>query len=225
MELRRTTDADACAQEAAELIADAVRGGAEHIVLAGGTTPMAAYGLLDAMGLPWDGVHLWYGDERCVPYDDEDSNHGAIAAVLKAEGATWHPMPGTLGTTDGPAAYAAELEAAGVTGFDLVLNGMGPDGHTASLFPDHPVLDAAGLTAGVDDSPKPPPERITLTLSALNSGAQLVLLVTGAGKAEALERVLDDEPSRHTPSSLLAREKLVILADGPALGEPDEASE
>lgn len=218
-EVVRTADADACARAAADLVAAAVRGGARHLVLAGGTTPMAAYELLDAMDLAWDGVQLWYGDERCVPFDHPDSNHGAVAAALRAPGATWHPMPGTLGPAAGAEAYATELAGHGPAGgaFDLVLNGMGPDGHTASLFPHHPVLHAAGWAAGVTDSPKPPPERITLTLGALNAGARLVLLVTGAGKADALARVLAG-PDEGTPSSLLARDRLLVLADAAALG-------
>ncbi len=215
-DVRRLDDADACARATAALVADAVPGGARHVVLAGGTTPIAAYERLDAMDLPWNGVHLWYGDERCVPFADPESNHGAVAAVLRAPGATWHPMPGTLGPGAGATAYAQELQAADAV-FDLVLNGMGPDGHTASLFPDHAVLDAEGLTAGVTDSPKPPPERITLTLGALNAGRRLVLVVTGAGKAAALARVLTG-PGRGTPSSLLAADRLTILADADALG-------
>lgn len=214
-EVRRTDDADACAREAAQLIADAVRGGARHLVLAGGSTPMAAYGLLNAADLDWSGAHLWYGDERCVPVEDPESNHGQVRATLRADGAIWHPMEGMLGPVAGAAAYARELDEAGAR-FDLVLNGMGPDGHTASLFPDHPVLDADGLTAGVTDSPKPPPERITLTLSALNAGARLVLMVTGTAKADALARVLAG-PDRSTPSSLLARDRLLVLADADAL--------
>ncbi len=214
-EIRRTDDPDACAREAAQLIADAMRGGARHLVLAGGSTPMAAYGLLDAADLDWSGVHLWYGDERCVPVEDPESNHGQVRGVLGAPGAVWHPMEGTLGPDAGAAAYARELQQADAR-FDLVLNGMGPDGHTASLFPSHPVLDAGGLVAGVSDSPKPPPERITLTLGALNAGARLVLMVTGAGKADALARVLAG-PDASTPSSLLARDRLLVLADAAAL--------
>lgn len=224
MEIDRRPDADACAAACADLIADAVRGGARHLVLAGGTTPIAAYALLRERGdVSWDGVHLWYGDERCVKPDHEDANHRAVAAALgEAPGAIWHRMPGELGPEAGAAAYARTLADAGVgvgaVPFDLVLNGMGPDGHTASLFPDHPVLDADGQTAFVLDSPKPPPERITLTLAALNCGARLVLMATGAGKADALARVLEG-PGRSCPSSLLARDRLLVLADADALPE------
>ncbi|WP_354698385.1 hypothetical protein DSM112329_04059 [Paraconexibacter sp. AEG42_29] len=217
--VERTADADACAARAADLVADAVRQGARHIVLAGGSTPVAAYERLSTMDLDWSAVHLWYGDERCVPFEDDESNHGQIAAVLTAPGATWHPMPGPLGPARGAIAYAAELKADGPPdgAFDLVLNGMGPDGHTASLFPDHPGLTAGGVTTGVTDSPKPPPERITLTLDALNAGASLILMVTGVGKHDALNRVLHDEPGPSTPSSLLARDRLLVLADAAAL--------
>jgi 6-phosphogluconolactonase len=218
LDLQVVADADACAKATAELVADAIRGGARHLVLAGGSTPMAAYGVLDGMDLDWDGVHLWYGDERCVPVDHPDSNHGAVSAELLAPGAIWHPMPGSLGPAAGATAYARELAQAGpADGFDLVLNGMGPDGHTASLFPHHDVLDATGWTAGISDSPKPPPERITLTLGALNGARRLALLVTGASKAEALARVLEG-PDRGTPSSLLARDRLLVIADEAALG-------
>jgi 6-phosphogluconolactonase len=214
--VRRLEDADACAAAAAGLVAEAVGSGARHLVLAGGTTPLEAYTRLDAMDVPWDGVHLWYGDERCVPFDHPDSNHGTVAARLRAAGAVWHPMPGPLGPMAGAQAYAQELQDAGAA-FDLVLCGMGPDGHTASLFPHHEALQAGGLTAGIVDAPKPPPERITLTLGALNAGRRLVLVVTGAGKAPALARVLAG-PDPGTPSSLLARDRLLVLADAGALG-------
>jgi 6-phosphogluconolactonase len=165
--------------------------------------------LLDGQLDDWTGVHLWYGDERCVPFDDPDSNHGQVRARLRAPGAVWHPMPGPSGPQAGAAGYEREL--ADVV-FDLTHLGMGPDGHTASLFPDHPVLDAPGRAAGVSDSPKPPPERITLTLAALNGSRRIVLLVTGAEKADALARALG-EPDRGTPASLLEARRLTVLAD------------
>jgi len=187
--------------------------GVAHIALAGGSTPLRSYALLDGMLEDWSGVHLWYGDERCVPYDDPESNHGQVKQRLRARGATWHPMPGTLGPAEGAREYTGEL---GSTILDLTHLGMGPDGHTASLFPHHPLLDATGVAAGISDSPKPPPERITLTLPRLNASRRIVLLVTGEGKSEALGRVLAG-PDRGTPASLLERDRLVILADRAAL--------
>ena len=93
---------------------------------------------------------------------------------------------------------------------------MGPDGHTASLFPEHPVLDAHGVAAGVTDSPKPPPQRITLTLTTINASRRIVLLAAGEGKSEALTRAMGP-PDRRTPASLLDRTKLLIMADASVL--------
>jgi 6-phosphogluconolactonase len=123
-------------------------------------------------------------------------------------------MPGELGPEEGADRYAAEL---GDTQLDVTMLGMGPDGHTASLFPHHPVLDAHGMVAGITDSPKPPPERITLTLPALNASSRILLLVTGEEKREALKRVLA-APDRGTPASMLARDRLLVIADEAALG-------
>ena len=212
--IERLPDAAACAVRAADIVTEAVDAGDTQLVLAGGTTPMLAYELLDGRSLQWGGVQLWYGDERCVPFDDPDSNHFQVAARLHAPGASWHPMPGPQGPVRGAELYAAELAD---TPLGLVLLGMGPDGHTASLFPDHAALDAVGRVTGIDDSPKPPPERITLTLGAINAAGRIVLIVTGAEKAAALARVLDG-PDRSTPASLLARDRLTILADAAALG-------
>jgi 6-phosphogluconolactonase len=137
-----------------------------------------------------------------------------VREALPAPGAVEHRMPGELGPEQGAAAYLDEL---GDTIMDLTLNGLGPDGHTASLFPHHPLLDASGLVAGITDAPKPPPERITLTLPALNASQRLMLLVAGADKAAALARVLAG-PDRGTPASLLDRDRLDIVADEAALG-------
>ena len=211
---------EAVALDAAERVALAISAAAAshishlaHVALAGGTTPMRSYELLGPMLDDWSAVHLWYSDERCVPPDHPDSNHGEAVKRLQAPGAHWHRMPGELGPDQGSARYDAELDA---TILDLTLLGMGPDGHTASLFPDHKVLGASGVAIGVHDSPKPPPERITLTLDKINESHAILLLVTGEEKAAALARVLDG-PDRGTPASLLARDRLTILADEAAL--------
>ncbi|MBI5104386.1 MAG: 6-phosphogluconolactonase [Solirubrobacterales bacterium] len=213
MKVTRLDDPEAVARYAADQFAAAVHDGAQ-LGLAGGSTPMRAYALLGAMDLDWTGAHLWYGDERCVPFDHEDSNHGQVLATgLQAPGAFWHPMPGELGPEEGAASYSADLDG---TVLDLLHLGMGPDGHTASLFPHHPLLDAATVAAGIADSPKPPPERITLTLPTINRSRAIVLLVTGADKADALARVLAG-PDRGTPASLLDRDRLEVVADATAL--------
>lgn len=187
--------------------------GVAHICLAGGTTPLRCYELAGDAIRDWSGVHLWYGDERCVPFDDPDSNHGQVTDRLRAPGAVWHPMPATMGPAEGAVEYGREL---GRTVLDLCHLGLGPDGHTASLFPGSPQLLAHTVAVPVTDSPKPPPQRITLSLPKINQSRQMVLLVTGEGKFDALGRTRGPE-SRDTPASLLARERLTIMADRAAL--------
>jgi 6-phosphogluconolactonase len=174
---------------------------------------MRAHQLLGPHVPKWDGVHLCYGDERCVPPEDPDSNHGQARARLAAPGATWHRMRGELGPNEGAADYARTL---GDRTLDIVVLGMGPDGHTASLFPGFPQLDDDGIAVGVTGSPMPPPERISLTYRVLNGGGPILLAVAGDEKADALARVLHG-PDRDTPASLLDRDKLHVLADRAAL--------
>jgi 6-phosphogluconolactonase len=214
MEVEELPDDEAVARRLAAIMADAINGGAREICLAGGGVPMRAHELLGPLVADWDGVQLWYGDERCVPPENPESNHGQARARLVAPGATWHRMHGELGPEAGAEAYARQL---GDRRLELVVLGMGPDGHTASLFPHFPQLDADGIAVGVRDSPKPPPERISLTLPVLNGGGPIVLAVSGDGKREALARVLEG-PDKGTPASLLDRDKLTILADRAALG-------
>jgi 6-phosphogluconolactonase len=190
-----------------------VRGEA-HVALSGGSTVGQAYRMLGAELDDWSGVHLWYGDERVVPLDDPESTHRLATGTLNAPGAVWHPLAVDLGCEAAAAAYAEEL---GDTVIDIAINGMGPDGHTASLFPGHPQLHAEGVAVCVRDSPKPPPERVTLTLGKLNEARHIVLLVTGAEKAPTLARVLAG-PDPELPASLLARDRLEVIADAAALG-------
>ena len=214
MEVIRLADAEACARRTAQLMAEAVDGGARHLALSGGSSPERAYELLGPKVPDWSLVDLWYSDERCVRPDHEDSNHRMAAAALQAPGAVWHRMEGELGPKDAARNYARELQ--GIV-MDVALQGMGPDGHTASLFPDRPELDATGICIGITDSPKPPPERVTMTMEYLNRSGRILLLVAGAGKAEALARVLAG-PDRGVPASLLARDRLTVIADEAALG-------
>jgi 6-phosphogluconolactonase len=219
MNVIRCADAEEVAARSAEAIATAVAAaratrGVAHLCLSGGSTPRRCYQLLGSQLDSWEDVHLWFGDERCVPPEDPEANVRMVREALVAPGAVEHRMRGELGPQRGAEAYAAEL---GDTVMDLTLNGIGPDGHTASLFPHHPLLDATGLTAGISDAPKPPPERVTLTLPALNASNKLMLLVAGADKAQALAQVLAG-PDRGTPASLLDRDKLDVVADAAALG-------
>ncbi len=200
--------------------------GVAHLVLSGGTTPGRTYELLGDEPEALEGTELWFADERCVPPEDEESNYLLAARTLIepagiAPGRV-HRMLGELGPDEGAAAYAEELAAlrdggAGPPLLDLIVLGIGPDGHIASLFPGAAALDAGELAVclGVSDSPKPPPERITLSLAVLRAARGCLLLATGASKADAVNAMLG-EPSRHVPASLLARERLTVIVDDAA---------
>ena len=149
----------------------------------------------------WTRVVIWFGDERFVAPDSEDRNEGhARSTFLDAVGATQvHAMPSTADVPDaeaGARAYGATLRAEGEGEFDVLMLGLGPDGHIASLFPGHPEVDVLDAVAvAVHDSPKPPPDRISLTLSALERSRSVWFLVSGEGKADAVAKVLSgDEP-------------------------------
>jgi 6-phosphogluconolactonase len=171
---------------AAADIAEALREGARTLVLAGGTTPKRCYELLAELDVEWGRVAVLFGDERCVPPHDPESNYRMAKEALldRAAPGTVYRMPGELGPDEGAEAYRRIV--ATESPLDLVTLGVGEDGHTASLFPGHPGLKAHGLVAGIRDSPKPPPERITLTLGALRAARRVIILATGAGKAEAV---------------------------------------
>jgi 6-phosphogluconolactonase len=213
----RCGDPEAVAARVAEVMAAAIDGartirGGAHVALSGGSLSRA-YELVGPELPDWRDVHLWYGDERCVPLDDEESNHRLATGHLQAPDATWHPVPTQLGCDEAAAAYAQEI--ADVT-LDVAVNGMGPDGHTASLFPGFPQVHADGVCVSVHGAPKPPPDRVTLTLPKLNASHRILLVVTGAAKAPMLARVLAG-PDPEVPASLLNRERLEIVADAAAL--------
>jgi 6-phosphogluconolactonase len=212
----RAADLQAAAEQAADVLAEAIGAarGAAHVALSGGSNVPPTLRQLATRLDDWTGVHLWFGDERVVALDSPDSTHRLCRECLDAPGATWHPVPVELGPEGAAEAYGRELDG---TVLDVALQGLGPDGHTASLFPGHPQLHAAGICVAVRDSPKPPPERVTLTLPKLNESRRIVLLVTGADKAEMLARVLAG-PDEQVPASLLERSRLEVVADEEALG-------
>jgi 6-phosphogluconolactonase len=196
------------AEEAARLLAErlvkqARTGGS--IVLTGGSTPRRAYELAAELEPDWSRVELWWGDERCVPPDDERSNYAmakkALLDRLEGEPAAVHRMEGELGRAEGTAEYKLELADAGT--FDLVLVGLGPDGHVASLFPNFPTLDVTGRdVVGSDAGYEPFVDRISMTLPRLCNTHELLFLVAGEDKADAVARALAGEPSHATPGSL-----------------------
>ncbi|HEX4033970.1 MAG TPA: 6-phosphogluconolactonase [Solirubrobacteraceae bacterium] len=226
MRLIRCADAGGVSEQAAALIeallAEALEErGRAHLALAGGNTPGGAYARLS---LPdWAGVELWFGDERCVGPADPQSNYLMVEQTLldHAEGALVHRIEGERGAEAAAAAYADLLVArAGgpLPVLDVVLLGIGEDGHTASLFPGAATLQAGAVVCvPVHDSPKPPPDRVSMSLEVLRLARCAILLVSGAGKAEALAGALGD-PTTAVPASLLERERLVVIADEAALG-------
>ena len=188
MNVRVLADAEAVAVAAADLIGEAIESTARTLVVAGGSTPKRAYRLLAERPIAWGRVTVLFGDERCVPPSDPESNYRMAKQELldRVHPGSVHRMPAELGAEEGAQLYDRVVR--GLSPLDLVLLGMGPDGHTASLFPGHPALDAPGCAAPVHGAPKPPPDRVSLTLGALREARRVVFLITGDDKAEALAR-------------------------------------
>lgn len=163
--------------------------GVFRVVLAGGSTPAQAYRQLADCKCDWSRWHIYLGDERCLPPDDDERNSLMVERAwlghspVPRENIHW--IPAERGAQQGADDYQAVIEP--VLPFDLVLLGMGEDGHTASLFPGH-RHDPARLVVPVSDAPKPPPDRISLSVSALRQTREMLLLITGPGKSEAVHR-------------------------------------
>jgi 6-phosphogluconolactonase len=184
--------ADAVSTETARRISVAARRSIQArgrflCVLAGGRTPLAAYQRLVDRPEDWARWHLFLGDERCLPPDHPERNSRAIAAALTERvpipAANLHWIPAERGAEAAAERYEDLIRPC--LPFDLILLGMGEDGHTASLFPGHDTPEDVHV-APVHGAPKPPPDRVTLTPKALAAGAERLILVTGAGKQEAL---------------------------------------
>jgi 6-phosphogluconolactonase len=203
----------------AELLAARARRGGS-VVLTGGSTPGKAYELAAALAPDWSKVELWWGDERCVPPDDERSNYRLAKETLldrlAEPPAEVHRIRGELQPADAAGEYDHALD--GVV-LDLLLLGIGPDGHTASLFPGSPQLaiedrratsGPAGLEPWVD--------RVTLTLPTLRAAGEVVFLVAGEGKAEAVARAFGGEITPQIPASLvlLTSSPVRVFLDPPA---------
>lgn len=212
---------DQLTEDAAQLLVDAAnRGG--HVVLTGGSTPKAAYSRAAELGADWSATEIWFSDERCVGPEHEHSNFGMANGALlsKIEPRAVHRMQGERGPEDGAAEYGKELAAVFgpdiVPQFDLVLLGLGPDAHCASLFPNNPELGIKDRpVAGVEHPGMAPlVPRITLTFPALNAAARVVFLVSGGEKAEAVQRAFNGRPGPDAPTSLLQpRGEYVLLCD------------
>jgi 6-phosphogluconolactonase len=188
---------------ASESIADR---GRFTIALSGGTTPRKLYGLLGSepysSQIDWKLVHIFWGDERCVPLDNPDSNYSMAQEVLLSKipipALQVHRMPADQPDRDAASyAYTIEIQRTfgtnGIPGFDLIQLGMGPEGHTASLFPHQASLHEKQRLVIPVSVPKPPPNRLTFTPPLLNAARNILFLVTGSDKADALQAVLEGE--------------------------------
>jgi 6-phosphogluconolactonase len=200
---------DDAAAECASLLVEAASAGGD-LVMTGGSTPRPAYERAAASADAWARATLWFGDERCVPPEDSKSNYLLVRETLldSVSVARVHRMKGELGPSPGADDYERELRDAGPPRFDLLLLGMGPDGHTASLFPDQEsVSERSRLVVGVEQAGLEPfVPRISFTLTAIELAKHVVVLVTGDSKAELVARAFgpDAKPDRHVPSSMLA---------------------
>ncbi|GAW50444.1 MULTISPECIES: 6-phosphogluconolactonase [unclassified Nocardioides] len=201
-------------------------GGVPQICLTGGTIAEAVHREIARLSpgseVDWSQVVVWWGDERFVGPQDPDRNAGqARAAFLDAVGADpalVHEMPSTADAADveaGAAAYSDTLREHGSGEFDVMMLGVGPDGHIASLFPGFAQLDVTDRVAvGVTGSPKPPPERISLTFPALNRSRSVWFLVSGEGKASAVAQALGDADLHDIPAAgVTGREETLWFLD------------
>jgi 6-phosphogluconolactonase len=212
-------DVEAAGRWAGKLLAEAARGGG-HVALSGGTTPELGHETAAKLQPDWSRVKLWWSDERCVPPNDERSNYamakGTLLDRLETQPAQVHRIRGEL---DAEAA-AAEYDAA-LRGVRLRLNvlGLGPDGHTASLFPNAPGLhERERLAIAAEPGLDPRVMRVTMTPPMLANADRVLFLVTGEGKADAVKRAFEDPPSDSTPASRVRSRDGVTIAvlDRPA---------
>jgi 6-phosphogluconolactonase len=200
------------ASEAAALLA----GATGHLCITGGSTPRAAYEQLDGLAAS----DVWFTDERCVPPDHEHSNFRMAdeALLARLSGVSVHRMKGELGPVEGAADYEREYEAAGEPVFDLILLGLGPDAHTCSLFPGDDALGERDRPVVGVETPGMAPlvSRVTLTFPVVNGSRQIVFLVTGEDKADAVARAFAGPPDPSAPASLVDGEVTVLLDEAAA---------
>lgn len=204
----------------AELMGQAIAArGQCSVALAGGSTPIPVYRALVRQPVSWDRLHVFFGDERAVPLDHPESNYGAAREALLRHvpipPGQVHPMAADRADRAGAAAeYDRLLPAA----LDLLVLGMGGDGHTASLFPGSPALAERARRVVPVVGPKPPPERLTITPAVIGAARSVVFLVTGRDKAAVVERVLNGPVDVDALPAQLGREGRWVL-------DPDAAGQ
>lgn len=221
---KKVETADLIAQEVCERILELAKEaiaerGQFKFVLAGGTTPEKVYRLLAKSEADWSKWFIYHGDERVLPVDHADRNSVMAANAFLNEVAIpknqIFDMPTELGTEESAAAYRPIVQAA--MPFDLVLLGMGEDGHTASLFPHHAQDEIDDVIHSIYFSPKPPAERITMSAKALSNTDNLYFLITGANKRDALKQWKGGEDL--PVSTVNAKKNLVVFLDDAAASD------
>ncbi len=217
--------AEAAASWTAEHITGAVSARrACYLALAGGETPRGCYERLAQApygeSLPWASVFVYWSDERQVPLDDPASNYAMAKAALLDHVPIPPEQVFPLVGDPTPALRRVPADASGRPRFDVIHLGLGDDGHTASLFPGSPALhEAQALVAVVHDAPKPPPERLTLTLPVINAARAVLFMVKGASKRDALARVRRRDPAVPASHVLPVDGELRFIVDRAAMGE------
>jgi 6-phosphogluconolactonase len=212
---------DVAGEVATRLVAAAERGG--HIALTGGSTPGVAYERAAAMDTDWSRSVLWLGDDRAVPPDDDRSNYKLaretlLDRVAGSRAPQVHRIEGERGHDEAAALYE-ELLYAEVGGhppvLDLILLGLGPDGHCGSIFPGKPAMhERERAVVGVPEAGLEPfVPRVTMTLPVFNAGREVVFMVTGQSKADAVARAFGGEPREDTPASYVRPPNLTVLLD------------
>jgi 6-phosphogluconolactonase len=204
VELVPAADAEEVASIVADLLVESARAG-RAIALAGGRSPGRAYELAAQREPDWSAASLWWGDERCVPPGDSRSNYRlareTLLANLRAQPREVRRTRGELGAAAAAEQYDGELQGANL---GLVLLGLGPDGHVASLFPGQPTLEERRRRAiPAEAKLEPFVERVTMTVPVLCSAPEVVFIVTGEGKAEAVRRAFAQPPDAQAPGSLI----------------------
>ena len=205
------------------MCAELLAGANGHVTLTGGTTPMRAYELAAELKPDWSSTEVWWGDDRCVPPEHEWSNYGMAKRTLldrlAVPPAAIHRIQGELGAERAADEYDRELE--GVT-LDLVLLGMGSDGHVASLYPHAPELaERARRAIPAEAKLEPLVDRVTMTIPVLESAPLVLFFVAGAERADAVRRAFAEPPSEATPASLVRSKNgdTVVILDPAAAQE------
>lgn len=215
VELVVVEDEQELAAVVGERLARAAREGG-NVVLTGGKTPERVYKEAAKRAPDWSKVDVWWGDERCVPPDDKNSNYAmakrSLLDKVEAGPRSVHRIKGELGKDAAAEDYAREL---GDTPLDLLLLGLGPDGHVASLFPNAPTLRQRKKVLPAEPGLEPFVDRVTLSVPTLRSASEILFVISGEAKADAAARAFAAEPSPETPASLVRAQsgRTVVILD------------